>query len=82
MKLSAANSADHPADFNREWAQSVKETEFVKHFMPSLWQDLPETKRRAELAKAYRILNGKPVAEDKPVETPSEAPADKNEGAQ
>jgi hypothetical protein len=84
MKFRAQNSASNPVDFNREWAQSVKEAEFVKHLFPLLWQDLPDAERKAELVEAYRVLNGKPVKEAPTKETPAkgEQPANENEGAQ
>ncbi|MDR2361496.1 MAG: hypothetical protein LBD91_02075 [Prevotellaceae bacterium] len=79
MKLHASNSAGPPVDFNQQWAKTVKETEFIRHFLPLIWQDLPEPKRKAELSKAHKILNGKPVEDDKPVDE-SGKPTDKNQG--
>ncbi|MDR1155075.1 MAG: hypothetical protein LBL04_10200, partial [Bacteroidales bacterium] len=45
-------------NFNREWAQTVKEDVFVKHFLPVVWQDIPEPQRKERLSAAYKLLVG------------------------
>jgi hypothetical protein len=57
-------------NFNREWAQTVKEEVFIKHSLPVVWQDLPEPQRKEKLSEAYKLLMGeKPVAAERPAET-------------
>jgi hypothetical protein len=45
-------------DFNAEWAKSVDEPAFVKHFLPIVWQELSEQERKEKISAAYRMLTG------------------------
>jgi hypothetical protein len=85
-------------NFNEEWAQTVKEEVFIEHFLPSVWQGMPEPERKEKLSSAYRLMTDKPdVAgqtettgqpeETKHPETPKRAkakakPSETNEGAE
>jgi hypothetical protein len=57
-------------NFNREWAQTVKEEVFIKHLLPVVWQDIPEPQRMEKLSEAYKLLvDEKPKETERPAAT-------------
>ena len=46
-------------NFNVEYAQSVNEKEFIKHFDKSIFQELKDDERKARLKEVYQTLKGK-----------------------
>jgi hypothetical protein len=68
-------------NFNMEWAQTVKGDVFVKHFLPVVWQDIPEPQRKEKLSEAYKklLIGEKPVAEERSAVTEQPAETGKPE---
>jgi hypothetical protein len=78
-------------NFNEDWARSVDEPAFVKHFLPVVWQDIPEQERADKLSAAYKLLTGELQPEaNKQQEAPTQTkrvakkskPETQNEGAE
>ncbi|MDR2775627.1 MAG: hypothetical protein LBC19_12975 [Tannerella sp.] len=54
-------------DFNADWAKSVNESTFVKHFLPIVWPEVNEPERKEKLSDAYKLLTGEqPAASEQP----------------
>jgi hypothetical protein len=72
-------------DFNAEWAKSVDEPAFVKHFLPIVWPDTLEDDRKKKLSTAYELLTGKKAPESQQSKTKTRAarqPEGTTEGAE
>jgi len=50
--------------YNKEWAKSISEKEFVNHIFPIYFQDLEESKRKEKLKSIYYVLTGKKNPEE------------------
>ena len=76
-------------NFNKEWAQTVSEEVFVKHFLPVVWPEISEQERKEKLSAAYKLMtvgSEQSAVGSEQSETPKRAkkvkPEATNEGAE